>query len=54
MLFASRPFQSLGDICFVVLQMINFVEELPKEWEPKWTLIKADAGRAWVSLPSTS
>jgi hypothetical protein len=34
--------------------MINFVEELPKEWEPKWTLIKAGAGRVWDSLPSTS
>jgi hypothetical protein len=34
--------------------MINFVEELPKEWEPKWTQIKADAGRVWVSLPGMS
>ncbi|KAL9097103.1 MAG: hypothetical protein Q9165_000529, partial [Trypethelium subeluteriae] len=43
LLFASRPFQSLGEIDFVVLQMIKFVEELPKEWEPKWTLIKAES-----------
>lgn len=39
MLFAARPFQYLGDNDVLILQMINFVESLPQEWQEKWELI---------------
>ncbi|KAI9654945.1 MAG: hypothetical protein M1821_005698 [Bathelium mastoideum] len=54
LLFASMPFPSPGDIYVVVLQMIDFVEELPEEWVPKWTLMKAGARREWDKCFSTS
>ena len=32
--------------------MINFVEELPTEWKPKWDLLLQKAGRTQESLAS--
>lgn len=35
-IFGTYPFQYLGDDDVLVAQMIGFVEELPKDWKPKW------------------
>lgn len=50
MVFAARPFQSLGDRCLVIAQMIHFVEDLPAEWRPQWEVMKDKAGRTWNTL----
>ncbi|KAH6689921.1 kinase-like domain-containing protein [Leptodontidium sp. MPI-SDFR-AT-0119] len=49
-LFGSRPFQHWGDVDTLVLQMINFVEELPAEWQPQWELMRKTAGGMWENL----
>ncbi|KAK0101452.1 hypothetical protein ONS95_006625 [Cadophora gregata] len=46
-LFGSRPFQHWGGVDKLVLQMINFVEELPAEWQPQWELIQNTTGLMW-------
>jgi serine/threonine-protein kinase SRPK3 len=39
-IFGTRPFLGFGGIDQLVARMINFVEELPTEWQPKWELMK--------------
>ncbi|KAJ5088289.1 hypothetical protein N7456_011905 [Penicillium angulare] len=41
-LFQIWPFWYLGEDVFLVCQMINFVEKLPTEWEPKWRSMLTD------------
>jgi len=45
MVFASYPFQYLGDDDILIAQMIGFVEDLPPEWEEKWRQIAKIPGR---------
>ncbi|KAH8782036.1 kinase-like domain-containing protein [Hyaloscypha sp. PMI_1271] len=44
-LFGSRPFQHWGGLDKLVPQMINFVEELPAEWQPQWELMQITAAQ---------
>ncbi|KAL5316744.1 hypothetical protein ACEPPN_015795 [Leptodophora sp. 'Broadleaf-Isolate-01'] len=45
-IFGSRPFQHWGGTDKVVHQMINFVEELPAEWQPQWELMQLEDEKA--------
>ena len=44
LVFGKRPFQYFGEE-FLIAQMINFVEELPTEWQSKWKTIRDSSGR---------
>ncbi|PVH68316.1 kinase-like protein [Cadophora sp. DSE1049] len=44
-LFGSRPFQHWGGVDKLVLQMTNFVEDLPAEWQPQWELMQITTGQ---------
>ncbi|KAM3429616.1 hypothetical protein MY4824_008138 [Beauveria thailandica] len=45
MIFASYPFQYLGDDDILIAQMIGFVEKLPSEWEERWHQMSKAPGR---------
>ncbi|GLB05372.1 hypothetical protein AtubIFM57258_000652 [Aspergillus tubingensis] len=44
-IFGSYPFHYLGEDEVLVSQMIGFVEELPKDWQPKWERMKMNFKR---------
>jgi serine/threonine-protein kinase SRPK3 len=43
-MFGALPFQWFK-IDILVASMIDFVGELPPEWQPKWEQLRLDAGR---------
>lgn len=47
MLFGHRLFYYYTHIAGVASDMISLLGELPKEWEPKWTLMKEQSGVTW-------
>ncbi|KAK4039482.1 kinase-like domain-containing protein [Parachaetomium inaequale] len=47
----SRPFMYLGDMDFLVAQMIHFVEDLPEEWRPQWEQMQKSTGRIRDDIP---
>ncbi|KAJ8058231.1 hypothetical protein OCU04_012427 [Sclerotinia nivalis] len=53
-LFGSRPFQHWGGPDKLVRQMINFVEELPAEWQPQWELMQITAGQMGEQATTTT
>ena len=42
-IFGAYPFQYLGDDDVLVAQMIGFVEELPKDWQPMWECMRSNS-----------
>ncbi|KAK1147184.1 hypothetical protein N8T08_001923 [Aspergillus melleus] len=44
-LFTTYPFWYLGEVEVLILQMINFVEKLPAEWESEWNSMKVNSSR---------
>ncbi|KAK0391163.1 hypothetical protein NLU13_0664 [Sarocladium strictum] len=53
LVFAARPFQSLGNEALLIAQMINFVEELPVEWQATWQAIHTSSGRSFPTSETT-
>lgn len=49
-MFGSYPFYYLGEDEVLVLQMIGFVEELPKYWQPIWERMKLNFKRDFSRL----
>ena len=43
-LFGARPFQYFGDD-FLVAEMLDFVEELPTEWQQTWDHMQQKSGK---------
>ena len=41
----------LGDMDFLVAQMIHFVEDLPDEWRPQWEEMQKSTGRIRDDIP---
>ncbi|POR36997.1 Serine/threonine-protein kinase SRPK [Tolypocladium paradoxum] len=53
LVFAARPFQYLGNEAVLVAQMINFVEELPAEWQTTWQAIQDSSRRSFPTEEAT-
>merc|ERR1712000_169789 len=53
LVFAARPFQYLGNEAVLIAQMINFVEELPMEWQTTWHSIQSSSGRCFPTSKTT-
>lgn len=53
-MFAARPFQYLGHEDVLIAQMINFVEELPMEWQTTWQAIQGSSRRSFPTSETTT
>jgi hypothetical protein len=51
LLMGTRAFMYLGDMDFLVAQMIHFVEDLPEEWRPQWEEMQKSTGRIRDDIP---